>query len=206
MMNFFFGTRLAYLLNGRNYEPQIKTVQQLRENNFHIAATSAYIDYWASETPEMRGYPKIFFTFPKMNISSSMQRAIERRDIAIVGLNREVRNVEKNLYNRLMLEPLMKPQDVWNICAIFSRGHPLFSLVNRMVEYLLEAGIIRKITEKYDKLLQINDESLSMKSLSLEHMVLPLFIWTVGIVLSAIVFCYEKIKFKRSSEELISLE
>ncbi|KAL3274804.1 hypothetical protein HHI36_019588 [Cryptolaemus montrouzieri] len=195
MMNFFFGTRLIYLLNGKNYESQINSIQKIRDNNFHIASTSRNLHYWAYFTPEMRGYPRHLFTYCIENVTSCIQRAIERKNIAIVGFDREVRNEEIKLYNQLLLEPISVHQNE-NLQGIFSKGYPLFDQTNRMLQYLFQSGIIKNIAEKYDKLLRINDEYFSMKSLSLAHMVLPVSIWTVGILLSVIVFCYEQMKFK----------
>ncbi|KAK9890795.1 hypothetical protein WA026_012139 [Henosepilachna vigintioctopunctata] len=43
MMNFFFGTRLTYLLNGENYEPSINSLEEIWDNRLYIGTPTHFV-------------------------------------------------------------------------------------------------------------------------------------------------------------------
>ncbi|KAL3267954.1 hypothetical protein HHI36_007091 [Cryptolaemus montrouzieri] len=195
MMNFFFGTRLSYLLNGKNYDSQIETTIQLKENNFYIGYNSNIVKSWSEQTLEMRNYPQNFYIKCSQTWFSCIRRSVKQRNIVLVGSERLIRSSEKKLYSEPRLESLnLFHLQMAHISAYFSNGYPLSPLINRMLQSLVESGIVKTITEKYDKLLRSYDEPLNSKSLAFEHMVLPLFIWTLGMFLGLVIFYYEIVK------------
>ncbi|KAL3267953.1 hypothetical protein HHI36_007090 [Cryptolaemus montrouzieri] len=192
--NFFFGTRLAYLLNGKNYELKIKNLRQLRENNFYIGYHSRLVKIWASQTLGMQDYPEHFYINCDGKMLSCIQSSIANRDLALIGSEMMIRNWAKMYSPNLSLETLNVHLQTAQISAFFTKGHPLFPLFNRMLQYLLESGIIKNISEEYNERLRMNDEPLSSKSLNFEHLVFPVSILTIGIFFSVIVFSFEKIQ------------
>ncbi|KAL3274780.1 hypothetical protein HHI36_019565 [Cryptolaemus montrouzieri] len=194
MMNFFFGTRLAYLLNGENYESQIKSLEQVRERKFYIAPHVEIIKIWIQHTSTFRHYPDNYYV--NCDERECVHRMKEKRNMAFVGSERLIRDIEKKSYPNPPMVVLDEHLEMAHLYAFFSKGYPLFPLINSLVLYLVQSGIIPIMSEKYDKVLQIYDEPLTMKSLSLEHMVLPLSIWIIGNFLSLVVLYFEKIKFK----------
>ncbi|KAL3271939.1 hypothetical protein HHI36_022409 [Cryptolaemus montrouzieri] len=194
MMNFFFGTRLSYLLNGRNYEFQIKSSEQIRENNLNIGYSNERFKQWATQTSIMRDYPEHFYVNCSGKHSSCIQRSIIQKDMVLLTPERPILYSLKNYSVETPLKPLNEYLQVMHLNAFFIKGHPLFPTINRILQYLVESGIIKRISAKYNKLLQIRNEPLAMRPLSFEHMVLPLFIWAVGILLSSAIFSYEIVR------------
>ncbi|KAL3267951.1 hypothetical protein HHI36_007088 [Cryptolaemus montrouzieri] len=194
MTNFFFGTRLAYLLNGRNYEFKIDNLEQLRKNSMYVGHISQIVKTWVTQTSALRDYPEYFYIDCSEKLLECIQRSKVSKDIALVGSERMIRQKAKTHPSNISLKTLnVHPQGVY-IHASLSKGHPIFPLINRMLQYLVESGIITKISEKYHELSRINIEPLSSRQLNFEHLVFPLFIWTIGNILSMIVFYHEKHK------------
>ncbi|KAL3274863.1 hypothetical protein HHI36_019645 [Cryptolaemus montrouzieri] len=194
MMNYFFGTRLAYLLNGKSYETKIESVEQLAENNFYVAYYLNRNRYLVSQISAFRDYPEKFYVNCSGRVISCIDRMRADGNMALVGAERQIIALEKNNYSIPPLVSLKEHLYTINISAFFSKGYPLFSLIDRMLQYLVQSGIVERISKKYHQLLRLNEESLSVRSLSIQHMVLPLFVWFVGIFLSVVVFCNERIK------------
>ncbi|KAL3274869.1 hypothetical protein HHI36_019651, partial [Cryptolaemus montrouzieri] len=182
MMNFFFGTRLAYLLNGKTYETKIKSVDQLVKNKYYIAYYSKNIKRWVSETAALRNYPEIFYMNCTFKVLSCIRRNIVERNMAFVGAERGMIQFLKHNFKTSPLEPLNEHLGVIPVYAFFCKGYPLLPLINRMLQSLIESGIVKSIADKYDENLRWNYESLSVQSLSFQHMVLPLFVWIVGML------------------------
>ncbi|KAL3267952.1 hypothetical protein HHI36_007089 [Cryptolaemus montrouzieri] len=194
--NFFFGTRLAYLLNGKYYELQIKNLKQVRENNFYIGYNAELVKIWLSQTLDMQDYPEHFYRDCDGKMLSCIQRATEKRGMVLIGSEMMIRNWAKMHSSNLSLETFDVDLRTVHICAFFAKGHPVFPLFNRMIQYLLESGIIKKISETYSEHLKINKEPLSARRLNFEHLVFPVFTWIIGILLSVVVFSYEKNQMK----------
>ncbi|KAL3267956.1 hypothetical protein HHI36_007093, partial [Cryptolaemus montrouzieri] len=93
-MNFFFGTRLTYLLNGLNYGDVIDSVEKIKENHLYIGGLrGTYI--WASQSLETRGYPKRYYIDCTEHYVSCLERTMFKKDMAYVGSVREIQRFEK---------------------------------------------------------------------------------------------------------------
>ncbi|KAK9890794.1 hypothetical protein WA026_012138 [Henosepilachna vigintioctopunctata] len=100
---------------------------------------------------------------------------------------------------KVFLKQLQPPLLSAKIVALFRKGHIIFPLINRMLQYLVESGIVNKITERYDKLMIDKGNSLSThEDLTLEHIAAPSFILVFGLVLGLIVFIWECKHYTRS--------
>ncbi|KAL3267950.1 hypothetical protein HHI36_007087, partial [Cryptolaemus montrouzieri] len=192
--NFLFGTRLAYLLNGKNYEMKIENLEQLREHNFYIGYYSELIKVWSNQTLELHDYPEYFYVNCRQIMLTCIQRSIEDRDIALVGSEKTIRKWAMKYSSTRSLKSLNVQLQTAAVHAFLRKGHPIFPLINRMLQNLVESGIVKNISEKYNKLLWINNVHLLSRRLNLQHLVFPLSIWTIGNFLSIIVFYYEKTK------------
>ncbi|KAL3274857.1 hypothetical protein HHI36_019639 [Cryptolaemus montrouzieri] len=190
MMN-FFGTRLTYLLNGKSYETSIEFVEQLAENNFYIAYYGNKEKFMVTQISQFRDYPQNFYVNCTWRDTSCIERMITDKNMALVLAERPMLEHMRRLHSIPQVVLLKEHLKTIHITAFFCKGYPLFPLINRMLQYLVESGIVKRISEKYNKLLHLNDEPLSVSKLSMQHMVLPLFVWIVGIFLGVVVFCYE---------------
>ncbi|KAL3274819.1 hypothetical protein HHI36_019602 [Cryptolaemus montrouzieri] len=177
----------------------MESVEQLTENNFYIGYEAPRIKYWLKQSSELLNYPDKYYMSCNSSNIECILRMKSHRNIALVSIERGVINLERANFAEPPLEKMNVHLLTAYFSAFFSKGFPLFPLINRMLQYLIETGFVMKICEKYDKLLRSNDEPLIVRSLSLQHMVAPLFVWIVGIFLSVAVFSYEKNKYKRTS-------
>ncbi|KAK9890793.1 hypothetical protein WA026_012137 [Henosepilachna vigintioctopunctata] len=197
MMNFFFGTRLTYILNGVNYESNINSFKELENSQLFIGIPTSFFRKLV-ET-EIKDYPEnLIKNCYGDQYEICVNRSSGKRDIALVSSVRQLRYEEKveGKKGNQLLKQLKPPLFSAKFLAFFRKGNPVFPLINRMLGYLVESGIVNKITEKYDRLMTDEESPMSVtQRLSMEHIAAPGFILVVGLIISFIVFILESKNF-----------
>ncbi|KAL3274868.1 hypothetical protein HHI36_019650 [Cryptolaemus montrouzieri] len=126
MMNFFFGTRLAYLLNGKSYEIKIESVEQLAENNFYVAYYLNRNQFIVSQIPAFRDYPEKFYVNCTWRVISCIERMVADGNMALVGAEKQIIALEKKYYSIPPLVSLKEHLYTIQVSAFFSKGFQLF--------------------------------------------------------------------------------
>ncbi|KAL3275765.1 hypothetical protein HHI36_020510 [Cryptolaemus montrouzieri] len=185
--------RFTYLLNGLNYELSIDSVAKIFSNNLKVGSTK-FVKKLMNSSTEMDKYLKKNYVectgFVCLNLTAF------KRDMATLTLKRTVEayleSFSDDLSGQWSLEELTPPMQTYYLVTFFNAGHPMFQLFNRNLLYLVESGIVAKITLKYNKFHGITKNSFNAtQSLHLEHITAPMVLWFVGMVVSLLVFIGE---------------
>ncbi|KAL3267959.1 hypothetical protein HHI36_007096 [Cryptolaemus montrouzieri] len=189
-MNFFFGTRLTYLLNGLNYGDVIDSLEKIKQNHLYIGGIG--VTYmWASQSLETRGYPKRYYIDCTYQIALCMKRTMFMKDMAFVASVRETQRLEKREYHKALLSQIRPPLYSAKLVAFFSKGHPIFPTINKLLYSLVESGIVSKIVKRYDRLMRLYMVPSRVKKLNFDHMVVPFVLWFAGIFMALSFFLIE---------------
>ncbi|KAL3266995.1 hypothetical protein HHI36_011143 [Cryptolaemus montrouzieri] len=186
MLDALFGVRLTYLLNGINFDDDIKSPKDFATHHLKLGTGSPYQKELLPFIPEIKQYsPKDYL---ECYTTSSCQAEFQSKTLALLSLSRQM-NYLKSSYNlgEYPLRELPDPALTAQIVAYFSKGHPLFPLFNRHLKYLIESGITNRIIDKYSSPAELEAPYLeSTQSLNFEHIVAPLLILNIGLVLAAV--------------------
>ncbi|KAL3267002.1 hypothetical protein HHI36_011150 [Cryptolaemus montrouzieri] len=178
MLDALFGVRLTYLLNGINFDDDIKSPKDFATHHLKVGTGSPYQKDLLSYIPEIKQYsPKDYL---ECYSTSSCQAEFHSKTLALLTLSRQM-NYLKSFYN-LGEYPERTTRSSINRsdCRIFSKGHPLFPLFNRHLKYLIESGITNRIIDKYSSPAELEAPSLeSTQSLNFEHIVAPLLVLNI---------------------------
>ncbi|KAL3266992.1 hypothetical protein HHI36_011140 [Cryptolaemus montrouzieri] len=192
MLDALFGVRLTYLLNGINFEDDIKSPKDFATHHLKVGTGSPYLTSLLSFIPEMEQYSTKDYL--ECYSTNSCQTEYHGKTLALLALSRQM-NYLRPFYTlgEYPLRELPDPALTVQIVAYFSKGHPLFPLFNRHLKYLIESGITNRIIDKYSSPVKLEVPSLeSTQSLNIEHIVAPLFILNIGLVLAAGILLMER--------------
>lgn len=194
LMNFFFATRLTYLLNGLNIGNNINSLDDAVHNKLIFGCPKSLVPIFNNTKKRAEHLQNYFYdcdSSPKC-----VTRAAVVRDMVVCRTIRRTRFL-KSLVNsqtgKWMVTELYPPIYVKQVVAFFRRGLPVSSLFNRHIFYLVESGIMNRIIKKYEKFSEVEDLSTTVRKLQLEHLVAPLFLWLFGLLLAVSVFFVEKL-------------
>ncbi|KAL3272892.1 hypothetical protein HHI36_014352, partial [Cryptolaemus montrouzieri] len=195
-MNTFLKCRFTYLLNGVNYQDDISSFDDIKNNKIHIGfhiSLTRLLNY----TAEMKDYLEKF-RLECGSVEECLERAAFQRDIAVLHRARIGRNMMKSYIENngeSLLKEIEPPFIVMQNVIDFQRGHPLFPIFNKYLYNLVELGIAKKVVSKYDpKIEKVQDGYIEQRALTTEHLVIPLVFWVTGILCSTIIFIMEELE------------
>ncbi|KAK9879668.1 hypothetical protein WA026_006729 [Henosepilachna vigintioctopunctata] len=199
MMNFFFRSRLTYLLNGLNYDENINTFDEIIKSGLKIGATQDGANL-INASSEVAEYLKT--NYVRCRGTECLSRTAYERDLASFAMVAVAHSRSNNFIEEGTGRPLLirinSPSTRRLLCFYFTWGHPLFTLYDENLQRLAESGILMKIYLKYVRMDQIEAPSLSARqSLNFGHMVAPLCMWFIGIILSIVALLCEIICAKK---------
>lgn len=192
MMNFLFRSRCTYILNGINFEKGIDRVEDIISGGLVIGCTD-FVAKIIGERKDIAEY--LEDNFVNCRAIECLSRTAFDNDLAsvsLIGVARFSSGFFLDSKGRSLLKQLKSPTYVTRLVAFFNRGHPMFPWFDRKLQYLVEAGIVGKIASKYDEYYFYKEVNLSStKMLGLQHIMAPSAIWSIGMVLSILVYIWE---------------
>ncbi|KAL3272882.1 hypothetical protein HHI36_014342 [Cryptolaemus montrouzieri] len=200
-MNVFLKCRFTYLLNGLNYQYALNSFDDIMKYQIRIGLPRFMIPF-VNTTSEISDYFEEFY----VECDGSrlcLERSAFQNDIAVFKPARKarafIRSYMIKLNGEVLLNEIKPPFVVVHHFIHFQRGHPLFPSFNKHLYNLVETGIADKIISKYDPKIQTVEEIFTeQRALKMEHLVIPLVIWMVGIINAFLFFTIEKILWKNT--------
>ncbi|KAK9878577.1 hypothetical protein WA026_022647 [Henosepilachna vigintioctopunctata] len=192
MINYLFCSKLRFLLNGINYENQIESPDDIIRNGLSVGITHPKYIEILQNIDEFANYSLNNIKDCRFNRCVPF---ITKKNMAFFAAVRPARHLIRNHIDPKTGQPYLKEMKksyfTRKIAAVIMRNHPFFPVLNKHVKYLIESGITEQIVKKYE--IPYLDE-LTMepiRSLKFEHIIAPLFILTIGLTISLIVFFFE---------------
>lgn len=211
IMNFLFVSRMRYLLNGLNYLDSVSSFVQVNKTASTIGAESYFMLTYIREILEFDDSKQYIDCFRK---NEYCWTNYENENTALFYNVRRARKYlyELNDYKRNQKEwiQLNPPVMTERFTAIFPKGSPMCKLFDKYLRYLLEAGIIDKISEKYygrsftpNKFYGMNTVA---EKLNMSHMVAPGYIVISGLLFGFLVFVLEIfVNFVNENKDMVRL-
>ncbi|KAK9874384.1 hypothetical protein WA026_002731 [Henosepilachna vigintioctopunctata] len=183
ILNLAYKGKYTYFLSGRNYEQQLNSLEDIMSNNLKIGSTRFLIGFFET-IPEFRTYMEHHFVNCDTGITCFNRSIFE--NMAVFKPYRKVsyiRNLFRDKYGRNLHHRITKSiTTVWS-AAVFSKGHPIFPLVNRYFYLLMDHGFLVKITEAYDQATKRTRRTKRIpknQKFSFEYFIAPFFILALG--------------------------
>ncbi|KAL3273583.1 hypothetical protein HHI36_015017 [Cryptolaemus montrouzieri] len=196
-MNIFFKSKLTYLLNGLNYEDGIDALEDAIDDDMDLGIEEVYVIMF-NDSQEMSEYLEEHLQICDYDSLKCANRCAFERDMIAMQSTTKIIHASDIYFNEdtglWLINGLLPPVLFKPIVAAFPMGHPMFEFYNHYLYRAVETGMIEKILHKYyDDYFEITQPTLTAtKRLNWEHMVAPLFVWTIGNLLSLIVFILER--------------
>ncbi|KAK9878587.1 hypothetical protein WA026_022657 [Henosepilachna vigintioctopunctata] len=198
MINYLFCSRLTFLLNGINYKNQIESPDDIIRNGLSVGITEP-------QNLEILRNIDEFANYSLNNIEDCNQNRclplISKKNIVFFAAVRPARHLIRNHIDPKTGQPYLKEMKpsyfTRKISALMTKNHPFFPILNKHVKYLIESGITERIVKEYDKPYLDDLTSEPIRSLKFEHIIAPLFILTIGLTISLIVFFFELRKWQK---------
>ncbi|KAK9878589.1 hypothetical protein WA026_022659 [Henosepilachna vigintioctopunctata] len=198
MLNYLFCSRLTFLLNGINYEDPIESPDDIIRNGLIVGITSPTNLQILHDIDEFANYSLNKIKDCRFNRCLPF---ITKRNMAFFAAVRPTRTLLRKHINPKTGQPYLKEMKksffTRKISASTYPNHPIFPILNKHVKYLIESGISERIVKKYDIPYLDDLTSEPIQSLKFEHMIAPLFILTIGLTISLIVFFFELRKWQK---------
>ncbi|KAK9876513.1 hypothetical protein WA026_013887 [Henosepilachna vigintioctopunctata] len=198
MLNNFFCSQLTFLLYGINFERGVENVQDIVNNKMFIGYSFDRTGKLLREMPEFRNY--------------SQERIINcgrTKCFKLFSRYTDMVFILETQWFRFSRFAFLKPGDVFTymreidppfltvtVSPVLNKGHPLFHVLNRKIQYLVESGISGRIVKKYFRPYLPDPTLEETQKLKLEHIVSPLIILAVGLILSLITLLFELKKWR----------
>ncbi|KAK9874400.1 hypothetical protein WA026_002747 [Henosepilachna vigintioctopunctata] len=197
MMGACFKSRFTYMLFGNNFEKGIETFEDILDSGLNVGATPAMALRMNSSTYRIIEYFRTKTVSCDLTMNC-LNRVAYSSDIVVAKPELTFLTV-RHLYfdedGRELLKKIEPSFLMYLITARTPRGHPVYDTINKYCQWMVENGIIMKITEKYVWKM-VENTSLNLKKLEIEHIKAPVAMWFIGNFFAILAFLAEKYRMR----------
>ncbi|KAL3282839.1 hypothetical protein HHI36_006000 [Cryptolaemus montrouzieri] len=198
MMNNLYKGRFTYLLLGTNHYPEeIKTFDDILDKNMYLGSAIYRIKQLEDQFPKIKNYS--FFLPATIDTSKWLNFVAFRKDTAILISTTEIKYISQNYLDEDGMS-LMRVLDltVTKVLkgAVYLRGNPILSNINKSIYRLRDHGFVARIISKYenfDHYVKKNNPK-DPQIMTCYDLTGPLAIWLMGILSTTFVFFLEWMK------------
>ncbi|KAL3282845.1 hypothetical protein HHI36_006006 [Cryptolaemus montrouzieri] len=201
MMNNLYKGRFTYLLLGTNHYPEeIKSFDDILDKKLYLTSTHFRLQQLEEQFPKIKNYS--FYLSNLGDGSKWLNYVAFRKDTAALKSTTEIKYVSENYLDEdgislirvldLIVAKLLKG-------AVYLRGNPIFSDINKYVNELRDHGFVHYILSKYEK---VDYHVLERRAKYPEIMTFhdltgPIAVWMIGFLVSILVFFLERMKLNQ---------
>ncbi|KAL3271598.1 hypothetical protein HHI36_022073 [Cryptolaemus montrouzieri] len=188
LMNLFFDSKFSYFLTGFNYEKSINSFDDLMENKLEVQLPDYFLEHFNGDTKALEYFEKY-----RTGTRSTLKIVVEENKAVVYPEGMFLYEYQNFLdaYQRPLVRRLNAPVETLFMRVILRKGNPLTKPLNEKLIHLVEHGFANYIHSKYKSHKTIRDKTLDVRTLTLDHIHLPLVLWIIGILLGIICFLCE---------------
>ncbi|KAK9881439.1 hypothetical protein WA026_016326 [Henosepilachna vigintioctopunctata] len=170
-----------FFANDTVFPQKFETTEDIAKYHLKVGSLTPIGEEYVFKSEGLEQYPRFLHVSIKQLETFFLETNIEEKEeIAILCLSRLGRHLTHKYLNRFTGLPyfkeLRKPYFEDHSMAIFTKGNPVFLVVNRKLELLIESGIINKIIGKHGKYISASKNVNTIGKLNLKYTQVPLII------------------------------
>ncbi|KAL3282844.1 hypothetical protein HHI36_006005 [Cryptolaemus montrouzieri] len=198
MMNNLYKGRFTYLLLGTNrYPEKIKTFNDVLDKKMYLVSAHYRLHQLEELFPKIKNYP----FFLSLDSKQWISYVAFKKDTAALKSTTETKFVHKNYLDEdgsSLIRSLNSVVTKILKGAVYLRGNPIFSDINKYVNKLRDHGFVDYILSKYEKVdLYVTGKSNKVPLIMTCHdLTGPIGLWLIGIFFAIFVFFLEWMKLK----------
>ncbi|KAL3279977.1 hypothetical protein HHI36_017482 [Cryptolaemus montrouzieri] len=194
LMNMIYKCNFAYFLTGIRYVNEIESIEDVMALNFKIGFTRHWI--------RLFGHDRNFLEYLEENYVvcdmhyACVNRTAFSRDMAVLKFDSKIFFMSHQYVDedgKWLLKKIDSAAPMVMLAMISLPDYPLLAEVNRQTLNVLAHGLVNKSVLKYIRRSKFENPNFLRSRLSFYHLKMPFYMWTIGILISVIVFLREYI-------------
>ncbi|KAK9881997.1 hypothetical protein WA026_018848 [Henosepilachna vigintioctopunctata] len=189
MINLIYKSKFFYFLTALHYIEEINSVDEIMQHGLKMGFLSWHKTLF-EDNKDLLAYLETNFQTCDLEEKCSNQAAFSR-DLAVLRPKLKMGYWGKKYLDekgRPLLKELRETVSDLPWVAAFLPGHPLYPLINEYIYRLFDSGLRNKVISKYARKSVSNSYTLTRVKLTLDHMKVPMLVWSVGMGVSIIIF------------------
>ncbi|KAK9881441.1 hypothetical protein WA026_016328 [Henosepilachna vigintioctopunctata] len=182
--------------NNAMFMEKIETTEDIAKYHLKVGSLTSIGKEYIFKSEGLEHYPNFLHVGIKQLETLFLDTTSEEKEgIAVLCLSRLGRYLSHKYLHPVTGSPYFKELRKDYIddhsMAMFTKGNPVFLVVNRKLELLIDSGIINKIIGKYEKYISTRKNLNTIGKLNLKCIQIPSIILVIGLSVSLIVFLFE---------------